>query len=196
MHKNDGLENYLKKKKNFTSGRFCLTPGSVGVRLHFWEAPGWFTCMPESSNFVYTLRVAKYIWTENKTAEIYFAFFFFFSISHSSAIYIGKFVTKISQELLHIEFCNLVQVLWIICCCMWERTRLLLLILPLISSFFFPIFKCQIISSFFSQGLTGLQSWNLVHTWTVGRCIMCTWLRLLVLIYSFISSVFFQIPRH
>ena len=31
---------------------------------------------PESSNFVYTLRVAKYIGTENKTAEIYFAFFF------------------------------------------------------------------------------------------------------------------------
>ena len=49
MRKNDGLENYLKKKKKnfffffgiFTSGRFCLTPGSAGVRLHFREAPGW-----------------------------------------------------------------------------------------------------------------------------------------------------------
>ena len=48
MRKNDGLENYLKKKKKkknffciFTSGRFCLTRRSVGVRLHFWEAPGW-----------------------------------------------------------------------------------------------------------------------------------------------------------
>ena len=37
-----------KKKKNFffffcifTSGRFCLTPGSAGVGLHFREAPGW-----------------------------------------------------------------------------------------------------------------------------------------------------------
>ena len=32
-------------KKNifffFTSGRFCLTPGSAGVGLHFQEAPGW-----------------------------------------------------------------------------------------------------------------------------------------------------------
>ena len=46
-------------------------------------------------------------------------------------------MTNISQELLHIGFCNLVQMLWIICCFMWKRTRFLLLILPLISSFFF-----------------------------------------------------------
>ena len=91
----------------------------------------------ESSNFVYTVRVAKFIGTENKTAEIYFSFFFLYSISHSNVIYIGKFVTNISQELLHIEFCNLVQMLWIICCFMWKGTRLLLRILPLISSFFF-----------------------------------------------------------
>ena len=63
--------------------------------------------------------------------------FSFFSISHSNVIYIGKCVTNISQELLHTEFCNWVQMLWIICCFMWKRTRLLLLILPLISSFFF-----------------------------------------------------------
>ena len=154
----------------------------------------------QSSNFVCTLRVAKYIGTENKTvakyigaenktAEIYFFFFFLFSISHSNVIYIGKFETNISQELLHVEFCNLVQMLWIICCFMWKKTRLLLLILPLISSS--PIFKYQIISSLFSQGLRGLQSWNLVHTWTLGWCIMYTWIRLLVFIYSFISSIFF-----
>ena len=41
------------------------------------------------------------------------------------------------------------------------------------------------------EWLRGLQSWNLVHTWTVGWCIICTWIRLLVLIYSFISSIFF-----
>ena len=46
-------------------------------------------------------------------------------------------MTNISQELLHVGFCNLVQVLWIICCCMWKRVRFLLLIFPLISSFFF-----------------------------------------------------------
>ena len=46
-------------------------------------------------------------------------------------------MTNISQELLHIGFCNLIQVLWIISCFMGKRTRFLLLILPLISSFFF-----------------------------------------------------------
>ena len=55
------------------------------------------------------------------------------SISHSNVIlYIVKFMTNISQELLHVGFCNLVQVLWFICCFMWKRTRFLLLILPLI----------------------------------------------------------------
>ena len=43
----------------------------------------------------------------------------------------------------------------------------------------------------FSQELWGLEGWNLVHTWTVGRCIMYTRLRLLLLIRPFISSVFF-----
>ena len=46
-------------------------------------------------------------------------------------------------------------------------------------------------SSFFSQGLRGTQSWNLVHTWTVGWCITYSWNGLLVFIYSFISSIFF-----
>ena len=51
--------------------------------------------------------------------------------------YIGKFVTNISQELLEVGFCNLGQVLWIICCFMWKRIRFLQLILLLISSFLF-----------------------------------------------------------
>ena len=46
-------------------------------------------------------------------------------------------------------------------------------------------------SSHFSQELWGLEDWNLVHIWTVGRCIMCTGIRLLLLICSFISSFFF-----
>ena len=71
------------------------------------------------------------------------------SISHSNVIYIGKFVTNISQELLHIEFCNLVQMLWIICCFMWKRTSLLLIFLPLISSFFF-LSKFLILDNFIS----------------------------------------------
>ena len=37
----------------------------------------------------------------------------------------------------------------------------------------------------------GLEGWNLVHIWTVGRCIMYTGIRLLLHICSFISSFFF-----
>ena len=99
---------------------------------------------PESSNFVYT-------WPSilgQKTKLLRFIFFPF-SISHSNVIYIGKFVINISQELLHIEFCNLAQMLWIICCFMWKRTRLVLLILPLISSFFF-LSNFQISNNFIS----------------------------------------------
>ena len=43
----------------------------------------------------------------------------------------------------------------------------------------------------FSRELWGLEDWNLVHTWTVGRCIMHTGIRLLLLICPFISSFFF-----
>ena len=32
-----------------------------------------------------------------------------------------------------------------------------------------------------SQELWGLEGWNLVHTWTMGGCIMCTGIRLLLL---------------
>ena len=82
------------------------------------------------------------------------------------------------------QWCDFLRI--IIYCFTWKRTRFLLRIFPLISSFFFlSIFKYQKISSLFSQGLRGTQSWNLVHTWPVGWYIMFTWIRLLVFIYSF-----------
>ena len=102
-------------------------------------------------------------------------FLILFSISHSNVIYIGKFVINISQEYIYsnyvvysrvknatlkiwnseynakllIEFCNLVQMLWIICCFMWKRTKLLLRTLPLISSFFI-LSNFQISNNFIS----------------------------------------------
>ena len=42
-----------------------------------------------------------------------------------------------------------------------------------------------------SRELWGLEGWKLVHAWTVGRCIMYTRIRLLLLIHPFISSFFF-----
>ena len=47
-----------------------------------------------------------------------------------------------------------------------------------------------------SQELWGLEDWNLVHAWTVGRCIVCTRIRLLLLICPFITSFFFPIFKH
>ena len=69
------------------------------------------------------------------------------------------------------------------CCCLF---------IPVFLHFpFSPIFKHLKFSSHFSQELWGLEGWNLVHMWTVGRCIVCTRIRLLLLICPFISSVFF-----
>ena len=42
-----------------------------------------------------------------------------------------------------------------------------------------------------SWELWGLEDWKLVHTWTVGRCIVYTGIRLLLLIHPFISLFFF-----
>ena len=77
-------------------------------------------------------------------------------------------------------------------CIVCTGIRLLVLICPFISFFFLSNFQTLKFSSHFSRGLWGLEDWNMVHTWTVGRCIMCTGIRLLVLIHPFISSFFFQ----
>ena len=64
--------------------------------------------------------------------------------------------------------------------------------LSFISSFFFlSNFQHWNFSSHFSRELWGLEDWKMVHTWTEGRCIICTRIGLLLLIHSFISSFFF-----
>ena len=63
---------------------------------------------------------------------------------------------------------------------------------------FSPIFKHWNILSQFSQELWGLEGWNLVHTWTVGRCIVYTRFRLLLLlIHPFIFHFsFYPVFKH
>ena len=69
------------------------------------------------------------------------------------------------------------------CCCLF---------VPLFLHFSFsPIFEHWNLSSHFSQELWGLEDWNLVHTWTVGRCIVYTGIRLVLVIRPFLSSFFF-----
>ena len=75
---------------------------------------------------------------------------------------------------------------------MYTGIRILLLIYPFISSFLFlSNFQHRNFLSQFSRELWGLEDWNFVHTWTVGRCMRCTRIRLLLLICPFISSFFF-----
>ena len=59
---------------------------------------------------------------------------------------------------------------------------------------FVPLFLQFSFSQFFVtlfSGTVRLRRLKLVHTWTVGRCIMYTGIRLLLLIRPFISSFFF-----
>ena len=87
-----------------------------------------------------------YCGTEKKT-DISFALFLIFSISHSNIIHREMcdkcFSGTIARRILY----SLVQVLWIIYCFMWKRTRFLLLTLLLISSFFF-LSNFQILKKF------------------------------------------------
>ena len=77
-------------------------------------------------------------------------------------------------------------------CIMPTRFRLLLLIHPSISSIsFLSNFQDWFFLSHFSRELWGLENWNSLHTWTVSRYVMCTRIRLLLLIPPFISSFFF-----
>ena len=64
---------------------------------------------------------------------------------------------------------------------MYTGIMLLFLFIPLFLRFFN-------FSSHFSEQLWDLEGWNFVHPWTVGRCIMCTGIRLLLHICPFISS--------
>ena len=103
-----------------------------------------------------------------------------------------KFSSHFSQELWGLEDWNMVHTWTVGRCIMYTGIRLLVLIRPIISSFFFlSNFQTLKFLSHFPQELWGLEDWNLVHTWTVGSCIMCTGISMLLLIRAFISSFFF-----
>ena len=102
---------------------YCVKENQHAAAYHYPHL-SFFSFPPSKFSFTYfsastRARVFKfciyidsgqvYCGTENKT-QIYFALFLIFSISHSNVIH-RKFVTNISQELLHVGFCNLVQVL-------------------------------------------------------------------------------------
>ena len=116
--------------------------------------------------------------------------FLHFSFSPIFTYY--NFSSHFSEELWGFEGWNLVHTWTVGRCIVHTGIRLLLHICPFVSSFFFlSNFQTLKVLSQFSQELWGLEGWNLVHMWTVGRCIVCTGIRLLLLIRPFISSFFF-----
>ena len=78
-------------------------------------------------------------------------------------------------ELWGIEGWNLLHTWTMGGCIVYNKIKLLLLICFFISSFFFlSNFQTLKKLSHLSQELWVLESWNLVHTWTMGGCIMFT----------------------
>ena len=124
----------------------------------------------------------------NQAAAVYWSpYFFIFFLSNFQTL---KFFTHFYQELWGLWGWNLVHTWTADGCMVYTRIRLLLFIRSFIFSFSnIPILK---FSSHFSQELWGLESWNLVHTWTMGGCIVYTRIRQLLLhICSSIFSFFF-----
>ena len=113
------------------------------------------------------------------------SFFFLSNFQH------WKFSSHFSRELWGLEDWKLVHTWTVGRCIMCTGIRLLHLFIPLFLHFTFFNFQHWNVSSHFSQELWGLEDWNLVHMWTVGRCIAYTGIRLLLLICLFISSFFF-----
>ena len=116
----------------------------------------------------------------------------FLHFSFSPIFIIEIFRHIFFRELGVLEDWNLVHTWTVGRCVLYTGIRLLLLIHHFVSSFFFlSNFQHWNFSSQFSQELWSLEDWNLVHTWTVGRCTMYTRIRLLLLIHHFVSSFFF-----
>ena len=63
----------------------------------------------------------------------------------------------------------------------------------LICPFFFFLSNFQTLKIFVTLFSGTVRPIKLVNTWTVGRCIVCTTIMLLLHIYPFISSFFFSI---
>ena len=123
----------------------------------------------------------------NQAAAPYLSpYFFIFFLSNFQTL---KCFAHLHQELWGLEGWNMIHTWTVGGCMVYTRIRLLLLIRPFIFSFS----KIQILkfSSHFSQELWDLEDWNLVHTWTMGGCIVYTRIRQLLHICSFIFSFFF-----
>ena len=149
---------------------------NIKIFRHFspelWGLEGW--------NLLHTWKMGGCIvYTRIMLLLLFLAFFSFFFLSSFQT-----FSSHFSQELWGLEDWNLVH-MWADVSCI-PKSGCCCIFVPLFLHFSFsPIFKYWNFSSHFSQELWGLEGWNLVYTWTVGRCIVYTWIRLLLLIRPF-----------
>ena len=101
-----------------------------------------------------------------------------------------KFFIPLFQELWGLEDWN-TRGQWVDVSCIPESDCCCIFV-PLFLHFSFsPIFKYWNFSSHFSRELWGLEGWNLVHMWTVDRCIVNTGIGLLLHIRPFMFLFFF-----
>ena len=124
-----------------------------------------------------------YLVYRNQAAAAYLSLYFFNFLSLQFS----------NIKIFHHTFLSNCEALKVETCIVYTGIRLLLLIHSFISSFFFlSIFKAGLEKfSFFFSELRGLEGWNLVHMWTVARCVVYTRIRLLLPIHPFIFSSFF-----
>ena len=129
-----------------------------------------------------------------KTKMLRFIFTIFFHFSFFPSLtpvwYIGKFVSKISQELLCRGFWNLVQMLDMTCCIVSKRISMLLLIIPFICPFFFSLQITFFITEFCAP--IKPESSNFVYTLREAKFIVGKKTKILWLIYAFFYP-FFQL---
>ena len=130
----------------------------------------------------------------NQATAIYSSLFIFLSLQFSNIKFF--FVTLFSGTVRPRRL-KLVQTWTVGRCIVYTGIMLLLVFIPLFFHFFFVSnFQTLKIFKHFSQELWGLEHWNLVHTWTVGRCIVYTEIRLLLFIHLFIHFSFSPVFKH
>ena len=117
----------------------------------------------------------------------------YFSFSFLSSFQTLKFFVTLSRGIVRPRKFKLVTHMengWM---CRVYRNHAAAHIRPFIFSFFFlSNFQTLNFLSHFFQKLLGLEDWNLVHTRTVGRCIVYTEIRLLLSIRLFIHCFSLQ----
>ena len=116
--------------------------------------------------------------------SLYFSFFFlsnFQTLKIFATLFSGTVRSRTMKLVTHMENGWIYRV---------YRNHAAALICPFIYLFFF-LSNFQTLKIFFTLFSGTVRPRKLVNTWTVGRCIVCTTIMLLLLIYPFISSFFF-----